>query len=177
MAESLFITTTDVKKLTVLDGNLDNDKFIQFLWIAQEIHIQNILGSDLYEKLQSDIAGSTLTGDYQTLVETYIKPALVHLAVYEYLPFAPFNVSNKGVFKHTSEAAVVADRDDIEDMRNAAKNHGDYYTLRLKNWLRANENSFPEYNTNTDGDVYPDSNPMTGSWYLGEINEDYKGWL
>jgi len=175
MAESLFVTTTDVKRLTVLDGNLDNDKFIQFLWVAQEIHIQNILGSDLYEKIQSDIAGSSLTGAYQTLVETYIKPALVHMAVYEYLPFAPYNVSNKGVFKYTSESAVVADRDDIEDMRNAAKNHGDYYILRLKNYIRANESSYPEYNTNTDGDVYPDNNPMLGSWYLGEINEDYKG--
>ena len=163
--ESLFITTTDVKALSVLDGNLDNDKFIQFLWVAQEIHIQNVLGSDLYEKLQTEIAASTLTGDYETLVETYIKPALVHLAVYEYLPFAPYNVSNKGVFKHTSESAVVIDSDELKEIQNKSKNLGDYYTLRLTSYLCANENSFPEYSTNSDGDVYP-SDPNLTNWYI-----------
>lgn len=166
MAKAIFITTTDVKQLTPLDGNLDNDKFRQYIWIAQEIHIQNLLGTDLYAKLQADITAASLSGDYQTLVETYIKPALVFYALYEYLPYASFTISNKGVFKHSSESAVTAEAREVDDMRDSAKNTADYYALRVKDYLCANESSFPEYNTNTEGDVYP-SSPLLGNWYLG----------
>ena len=160
---TLFITTTDLKQFTIVDGNLDNDKFIQFIDIAQNVHIQAILGTDLYEKLQSDIEGASLTGDYQTLVETYIKPALVYYAFWEYLPFASYTISNKGIFKHTSESAVVASSDEVSDMRESAKKTANYYATRLIDYLCLKD--FPEYTTNTEGDVYPDS-PNFSNWYL-----------
>ena len=43
MAEALFITRDDIVKFTALNGNVDTDKFIQFIKIAQDIHIQNYL--------------------------------------------------------------------------------------------------------------------------------------
>jgi hypothetical protein len=178
MPTALFVTTTDVKRFTVIDGNVDNDKFIQFIEIAQSIHIQNVLGTDLFEKLQSDIAASTLTGAYETLVETWIKPSLIWYAFYEYLTWAGITVGNKGVYRHTSEAAVVVDPDELEILKNKAKNLADYYLHRLVDYLRANTSSFPEYDTNQDGDVYPDQGPSTGNWYLGFTrNEKYKDFL
>ena len=68
MATALFITRTQLVKNSILDGNVDTDKFIQFIKIAQEIHIRNYLGSDLYNKIASDISSSSLSGDYLTLV-------------------------------------------------------------------------------------------------------------
>jgi hypothetical protein len=59
MAESLFITRNDIVKFTALNGNVDTDKFIQFIKIAQDIHIQNYLGSKLFQKLQADVASNT----------------------------------------------------------------------------------------------------------------------
>ena len=43
MAQALFITRDDIVKFTALNGNIDTDKFIQFIKIAQDIHIQNYL--------------------------------------------------------------------------------------------------------------------------------------
>jgi hypothetical protein len=51
MATALFISRTDLVKNTILDGNVDTDKFIQFIKISQQIDIQNYLGTDLYNKL------------------------------------------------------------------------------------------------------------------------------
>ena len=45
---ALFIETGDLKRMTILDGNVDTDKFINYIKIAQEIHIQNYLGTKLY---------------------------------------------------------------------------------------------------------------------------------
>jgi len=50
MAKALFITPKDLKRYSVFSGNLDTDKFIQWIEVAQEIYIQNYLGTQLYEK-------------------------------------------------------------------------------------------------------------------------------
>jgi hypothetical protein len=55
MAEALLITRNDVVKFTAMNGNVDTDNFIQYVKIAQDIHIQNYLGTDLLEKLKSEI--------------------------------------------------------------------------------------------------------------------------
>jgi hypothetical protein len=55
MADALLITRQDVVKFTAMNGNVDTDNFIQYVKIAQDIHIQNYLGTDLLEKLKSEI--------------------------------------------------------------------------------------------------------------------------
>lgn len=55
MAEALLISRKDVVKFTAMNGNVDTDNFIQFVKIAQDIHIQNYLGTDLLQKIQSEI--------------------------------------------------------------------------------------------------------------------------
>ena len=51
MAKALLVTNTDIKRFTALNGNLDSDKFVQFVAIAQDIHVQGMLGTDLLEKI------------------------------------------------------------------------------------------------------------------------------
>jgi uncharacterized protein YueI len=51
MAEALIITRDDVVKFTSLNGNVDPDKFIQYIKIAQDIHVQKYLGTDLLNKV------------------------------------------------------------------------------------------------------------------------------
>ena len=55
MAEALLITRNDLVRLTALNGNVDTDKFIQFIKIAQDIHIEHYLGTQLIAKLQSEV--------------------------------------------------------------------------------------------------------------------------
>jgi hypothetical protein len=53
MATALFITRNDLVKNSILNGNVDTDKFIQFIKIAQQMHIQNYLGTKLYDKISA----------------------------------------------------------------------------------------------------------------------------
>ena len=73
MAKALFIKKADLVKNTAISGNVDTDKFIQFIRLAQEIHIQNYLGTDLYDKISNDIIGGNLTGNYLDLVNNFIS--------------------------------------------------------------------------------------------------------
>ena len=51
--KALFISVGDLKKKSIVDGNVDSDKIVQYIEIAQDIHIQNYLGGSLYKKIQS----------------------------------------------------------------------------------------------------------------------------
>ena len=96
MATALFISRTDLVRNSILDGNVDTDKFIQFIKLGQEIDIQNLLGTDLYNRISTDIENSTLTGDYLALVQDYIQPTLIWFAQVNYIPFAAYTIAKRG---------------------------------------------------------------------------------
>mgnify|MGYP000975464961 FL=1 len=166
MAQALLISRKDIVKFTAMNGNVDTDKFIQFIKIAQDIHIQNYLGTDLLNKIESDIIASSLTGSYLTLVTDYVKPMLIHWAMVEYLPFAAYTVANKGVFKHSSENATNVDKVEIDFLIEKERNLAQYYTDRFVSYMSFNNDSFPEYNSNSNEDVYPDKDASFEGWVL-----------
>lgn len=99
MATALFISRTDLVKNSIISGSTDTDLFIQYVKIAQEIHIKSFLGSKLYDKISADIISvDGLTGNYLTLVTDYIQPMLIHFAMVEFLPFSAFRIKSGGIF-------------------------------------------------------------------------------
>ena len=166
MATALFISRTDLVKNSILDGNVDTDKFIQFIKISQEIHIQNYLGSKLYDKISADIIAGTLTGDYLSLVTDYLQPMLIHYAMMDYLPFAAYQIKNGGVFKHNSENSETVSKDEIDFLTKKQRDFAEYYTRRFIDYICFNSNKFPEYNNNTETDIYPDKDTNSSNWVL-----------
>ncbi len=72
MAEALLITRDDLVRFTALNGNIDTDTFIQWIKVAQDIHIQQYTGTQLLDKIKADIIANTLANPYLDLVETLI---------------------------------------------------------------------------------------------------------
>jgi hypothetical protein len=166
MATALFISRTDLVKNSIIDGNVDTDKFIQFIKISQEIHLQNYLGSKLYDKISADIVAGTLAGDYLALVTDYLQPMLIHYAMMDYLPFAAYQVKNGGVFKHSSENAETVSKDEIDFLSQKQRDFAEYYTRRFIDYICFNSTKFPEYNNNTETDIYPDKDTNSSNWVL-----------
>ena len=166
MAEALLITRDDLVRFTSVNGNVDTDKFIQYIKIAQDIHIQNYLGTELLNKIKADIIATTLSGDYETLVNTYIKPMLIHWAMVEYLPFAAYTIANKGVYKHSSENAENVAKDEVDFLFEKERKIAQHYTQRFIDYMSFNQQLFPEYNDNSNGDMYPDTNNNFIGWVL-----------
>jgi hypothetical protein len=167
MATALFIKRQDLVKNTFLSGSVDTDKFIQFIKLAQEIHIRNYLGSDLYNKISNDIISSSLSGDYLSLVNDYIQPMLIHFAMSEYLPFSAYSVTNGGVFKHSSENSINAEKQEIDSLIAKERDYAEYYTNRFIDYMTYNASSkFPEYYSNTNEEIYPDKDVTFQGWHL-----------
>jgi hypothetical protein len=166
MPTALFIKREDIVRNTVISGNVDTDKFIQFIKIAQEIHIQNYTGTKLYDKISADIIANTLAGNYLSLVTDYLQPMLIHFAMTEYLPFAAFTVANGGVYKHTSENATNAEKIEVDYLVEKERTIAKYYTERFIDYMSFNQSLFPEYNANVNEDIYPDRDSRPASWVL-----------
>lgn len=166
MATALFITPTDLKQNSLIDGNVDVDKFIQFIKISQQIHIQNYLGTALYDKISDDIIADNLTGNYLTLVRDYIKDMLIHYAMVDYLPFAAYQVANGGVFKHISENSESVTKSEVDTLVEKHRQFAQFYTRRFIDYMSFNNSLYPEYNTSTDDDMYPDKEANFTGWVL-----------
>ena len=154
MAEALLIGRADIVKFTAMNGSVDTDSFIQWIKTAQDIRIQNYLGTDLFEKIQADI------------INAHIKPMLIHWAMVEYLPFAAYTIANKGVFKHSAENAENVSKDEVDYLVEKERDLAQYYTERFISYMSFNNTLFPEYRTNTNDDINPSYDSSFSGWVL-----------
>jgi hypothetical protein len=166
MAEALLISRNDIVKFTALNGNIDTDNFIQWIKVAQDIHIQNYLGTNLLEKIKTDIINNTLAGNYLTLTNIYLKPMLIHWAMVEYLPFSAYTIANKGVFKHTSENATSVEKNEVDFLVEKERMIAQNYTERFITYINFNNTLFPEYSNNSNADMFPSTQNNFTGWYI-----------
>jgi hypothetical protein len=171
MSKALFITTTDLKKRSIISGNLDPDKIVQFIEVAQDTHIQNYLGGKLYKKMQTLITGDTINqagnADYKTLLDDYIKPMLIWFAQSDYIPFAAFQISNGGVYKHRSENSDTASMEEVNMLARRALETAEFYTRRFMDHMDHFSYLYPEYLESSNEDMMPDKDTNFGGIFLG----------
>jgi hypothetical protein len=164
--KALFITLKELKRKSIFDGNLDADKIVHFIEVAQDTEIQTYLGSKLYEKLQADIIANALTGDYKTLVDDYIKPMLVWYTQAAYIPYAAYQISNGGIYKHNSENSTPVDQSEINSLAGHATETAEFYTQRFMDHMNYNSSLYPEYISNQDDGMYPERDVNFTGWVL-----------
>jgi hypothetical protein len=166
MATALFISHEDIKRYSAISGNVDNDKIKQWIAIAQDIHIENYLGSDLFNKISTDILNNSLSGDYLDLVNNHVKKMTIHFTIVELLPQLSITIANKGVYKHTSENAELATKEEIDDLIEKHRKIAAKYVDRFLKYMCVNYTLFTEYTSNETGDTFPSKDNSFNGWYF-----------
>jgi hypothetical protein len=166
MAQALFVSREDIVKFTAVSGNIDPDKFINWVKVAQDTHIQGYLGTKLFNKINDGIVNANLNSYYTMLLNVYIKPMVIHWSMVEFLPFAAYTIANKGVFKHNSENSTNVEKSEVDYLVEKERSIAEHYTRRFIDYMSFNQSQFPEYNTNSNADMFPDKQADFGGWYL-----------
>ncbi len=168
MATVLFINRTDLARNSIMDGNVDTNKFIQFIKIAQEIDVQQIMGTKMYEGLTNAIPNidDPSNARWKTVLDDYIVPMLIWYAQASYMPFAAYQIKNGGVFKHTSENAQSVDKNEIDFLVEKARTNADWYSRRFIDFMGFNQQTYPEYTSNKNDDLYPSNDATFNGWIL-----------
>lgn len=164
--EALLITRQDIVKYSSLNGNLDTDRMQQFIKMSQDIHLERILGSDLLNRIKSDIISGTLADPYLTLLTKYIKPMLIHWSLVEIIPFNAYQIANGGIFKHNSENSDSVSKNEVDFLMEKYRKVAEHYTTRFKDYMCFHSSQFPEWNSNSEEDMYPANDTPFSGWVL-----------
>ena len=169
MAAVLFIDRTDLVRNSILDGNVDTDKFVFFIQTAQEIHIQNYLGTKMYNALINAIlAGIDLPENarWKTLLDEYVVSMHIWFTQVDYIPFASYQIRNGGMFKHRSENADTVSKDEVDYLVEKARTNAEWYSRRFIDFMAFNQTLYPEYTSNSNDDIYPSYDATFNGWVL-----------
>jgi hypothetical protein len=127
----LFITPQTIKERTGLHANVDEKLVNPEILTAQDMYILPILGTALYERLQTGIEDNTLTDKEADLIDTYITPCLVHFVLSELPMGISFQFYNKGLIRKTGTEQQEPNMADIVDVSNRYKARAEFYRNRL----------------------------------------------
>ena len=169
MATVLFINRTDLVRNSILDGSINTDKFIFFIKIAQEIDVQQIIGTNMYDGLTAAIvAGIDLPANarWKIILDDYIVSMLIWYAQSNYIPFAAYQISNGGIFKHNSENSQTVDKTEVDFLVEKARTNAEWYSRRFIDFMSFNQSTYPEYTNNVNDDLYPSYSATFNGWVL-----------
>ena len=168
MATVLFINRTDLVRNSIMDGNISTDKFIQFIKLSQEIDVQQILGTNMYDGLTTAIPNidQPANARWKVILDDFVVPMLIWYAQANYYPFAAYQVRQGGVYKHTSESAESVSKSEIDFLVEKARTNAEWYSRRFIDYMSFNQTLFPEYTSNTNDDIYPSYDATFNGWVL-----------
>jgi len=149
MTSTFILSEAKFREFTDVNDSLDTALIKNAIREAQDIHLQRIIGTKLYNKILSDIDSSSLTGDYQTLVDDYIQDFLLYAAYYETLEAIYIRPRNNGLLTPTGgENSIEVDRSLFNVKRQSVENKMEFYAEKLSQYISENENTFPELSQN-----------------------------
>ncbi len=149
----LFISEGRLKAITAIDDNVEPDDLVPYVVQAQDIYIQDILGTTMYNSLKTAVSASTLTDAETVLIDNYIAPTAANYALYLALPTLNYKIKNKSVLNPSSEESDNTTLDEIKYLRQSVEDTAQFYAQRTIEYLNANDTEFPDY-------VNPDSDYM-----------------
>jgi len=158
MTDTLIISETKLRSFSDLNNNVDSKLLTTAIQVAQDIYLQRLISTALYNRIMNDIDNNTLAGDYLTLVDDFIVPFLIYSAYWESLEYVFMRPRNNGLLTPTGgENSVNVDQSLFDKKRQLASNKSQFYGNKLTQYLIQNQAQFPELNNNAEfWKQYPD---------------------
>lgn len=147
------ITEAYIKQHTPIGTNVDIELLENNIEWSQEAFVQDILGTALYEDIQTKYSTQTLSTNEQLLV-LYIKPFLAYKTAETALAFMRGQIRNKGIVNMNSENATQDNIESMRYLRDELKGRSEFLAQRLINYLCNNSSLYPLYIVSQD-DMYP----------------------
>ena len=138
---------------TLIDTDFDTNKAYNHLVRAHEIQLYELYGKDLYNRIQTALAG-TPSADEQALIDI-TKPFVCSATEVNYLPFLATPVTAKGVQERNGNFTTSSNDTNKGLMLESFRADMELYAQRVRDYLLDNLAKFPEWKCKTgDGNFY-----------------------
>ena len=163
----LLLSEQRLKEDSLINNNVDSMYIFPAIQTAQEIGLQPLLGTKLYNKLLEVVENG---GDeqYFDLLDSYVIPYLEMKVMADIqIPLA-YKIRNAGLVQNTSENTTLPTLQETQYIVEYYENKASFYANRMSDFLIANSNSYPEYNScDSIADMHSNRMSYNTGIYLG----------
>lgn len=163
----IYLISEDIlKSETILNDNVGAEYFGQAIECAQEIYLQQIIGTSLLNDLCMKVKENKLNANDKILLDEYIIPYLKFKVLCEVtLPIA-FKYRNAGVVQTSNEYSYNTAMKDAQQLATHYDQRANFFAIRLSDYLCANSTKYPAYRNTSSGELNPNKNSFNTSIYL-----------
>jgi len=161
---TLLLREDDISKNTPIGGNVETSRLIPAIKSAQITAIKPLLGEAFYADLVEKYKTDTLTEEYETLYEDYIKPMLIHLSTAYYFSYGAYNIGNSGIYKATGSDAESISKDEVDYLVKAQEKTYESYKSGYFEFMKVNAKLFPLY---SEEETRSTKRRSYGGWSFG----------
>tara|TARA_R110001632_G_scaffold130517_1_gene244595 strand:+ start:172 stop:789 length:618 start_codon:yes stop_codon:yes gene_type:complete len=154
MTNTLLLSWTKLKQYTDINDSLDAALIKNGIREAQDIQLQRVIGTLLYEKLLNLVETETIddseNAQYKTLLDSYVQDMLLYASYYNLLEFTFIRTRNNGLLTpQGGENSASVDKSTYEMKRTSTQSKFEYYADRLARYITEEQSDFIELNANT----------------------------
>ena len=152
MKNVLLTNDSLIKSTTNIFDNVNGNYLLPSIKLSQDIDLEEVIGTELLRKLQSDVSDNRFEEKYKTLLDEYVVPYLNYATIVRLIPTVAFKITNAGVTKTDDEKMTNLTVNEIDKVEAEYRHIADVYKNRLQRYLIANHGDYPELNKNNTVD-------------------------
>lgn len=144
--DALFISQQYLRDKSIINDNTDWELIQPTIIMCQDLYLQKVLGTTLFEDLQDKITNDTLNADETNLIKKYIQKMLHWYIVMKATDIFKFRYTNKGVLIKSSDNSQPISESESAKFKDECKATAEEYAELLTKYLVKNSALFPNYN-------------------------------
>lgn len=153
----IFLISEDVlKNETILNDNVGSEFIHPAIETSQDIYLQQLIGTELLNKLYDLVKDGTIKNDdntkYKTLLDDYITNYLKFKVLSEITIPLAYKYRSSGVIQVTNDHTINTTMRDAGLVQNHYEMRATFYAERMTKYLK--NNNFPEYGNTRNGSDY-----------------------
>ena len=167
------ISPTEYKDRTPVHGNVDDKLIRQTIFDCQDMYVQVLVGTGIYNELLDQVENSTLTALNTTLLNTYLQPGMRHWITANIIKPITFRMMDIGVQTKDSGNTTPIDTKYIQNLEDYYRNRSEFYAERVTRYLCENSTSYPLYDNPGNGAdiIHPTRKNYRTSLYIPKRNK------
>lgn len=171
MTNILLISEDFIKTNSGLNDNVWGSYLAPAIREAQDIKLQQILGTNLYKSLLDKVADGTIKNTdfkvYKALLDDYVQIYLMYQTISDLVPIIGVKLTNLGVMVSNDEHLTNLSQSERELVQTYYGQRAEFYGKRLQEFLKTNYNDFNELKGNYDINSALNTVAETGLWLGG----------
>ena len=171
MTKIFLISEDYIKTNSGLNDNVWGSYLTPAIREAQDIKLQPILGTSLYNSLMEKVENGAIRNDnfkpYKTLLDEYVQIYLMYQTISDLVPIIGVKLTNLGVVVSNDEHLTNLSQSERDLVQTYYEQRADFYGKRLQEFLKNNSKDFPELGECSD--IHPTLNSVasSGLWLGG----------